>query len=127
MASSMIRDMTKGPVVPQLLRFAMPLFVSNALQAVYNLVDMVVVGNYINGSGRSGLNFAIAVIDGIVSRIGLAALLGFSLHMDCFGFWMGDALAGFMPLVIGGVFFLSGRWMGKAIRRYLIRSSCSVY
>ena len=64
----------------------------------------------INGSGRSGLNLAIAIIDGVVSRIGLAALLGFALHLDCFGFWMGDALAGFMPLVIGGVFYLSGRW-----------------
>ena len=34
-SSSMIRDMTEGPVASQLLRFALPLFVSNALQAVY--------------------------------------------------------------------------------------------
>ena len=64
----------------------------------------------INGSGRPKLNLAIAIIDGVVSRMGLAALLGFALHLDCFGFWMGDSLAGFMPLVVGGVFFLSGRW-----------------
>ena len=64
----------------------------------------------INGSGRSGLNLAVAIIDGVFARIGLAALLGFACHMDCYGFWMGDALAGFMPLVIGGVFYLSGRW-----------------
>ena len=64
----------------------------------------------INGSGRPRLNFAIAIIDGVVGRIGLAALLGFGLHLDCFGFWMGDSLAGFMPFVIGSVFLLSGRW-----------------
>lgn len=64
----------------------------------------------INGSGRPKLNLAIAIIDGVVSRIGLAALLGFALHLDCFGFWMGDALAGFMPFMIGGAFYLSGRW-----------------
>jgi len=64
----------------------------------------------INGSGRSKLNLAVAIIDGVISRIGLAALLGFALHLDCFGFWMGDALAGFMPIVIGGTFYLSGRW-----------------
>ena len=64
----------------------------------------------INGSGRSGLNLAVAIIDGMFSRIGLAALLGFALHMNCLGFWLGDALAGFMPFVIGGVFYLSGRW-----------------
>ena len=64
----------------------------------------------INGSGRSGLNLAVAIIDGVITRIGLAALLGFALRMDCFGFWMGDALAGFMPLLIGGAFYLSGKW-----------------
>ena len=64
----------------------------------------------INGSGRAKLNLAIAIIDGVISRMGFAALLGFALKMDCFGFWMGDALAGFMPLVVGGVFYLSGRW-----------------
>ena len=64
----------------------------------------------INGSGRPKLNLAVAIIDGVVSRIGLAALFGFALRWDCFGFWMGDALAGFMPLLIGGAFYLSGRW-----------------
>lgn len=52
----MIRNMTKGPVVPQLIRFATPLFVSNALQAIYNLVDMVVVGNYIGKAGMSAVS-----------------------------------------------------------------------
>lgn len=64
----------------------------------------------INGSGRPKLNLAIAIIDGVVARIGLAALFGFALHMDCYGFWLGDSLAGFMPFVIGGIFLLSGRW-----------------
>ena len=50
---SMIRDMTEGPVASQLLRFALPLFVSNALQAVYNLVDMIIVGNFIGKTGLS--------------------------------------------------------------------------
>ena len=68
----------------------------------------------INGSGRPRLNLAVAIIDGMLARIGLAALLGFALHWDCFGFWMGDSLAGFMPLVIWSVFFLSGRWREPA-------------
>ena len=64
----------------------------------------------INGSGRPGLNLAIAIIDGVFARIGLAALLGFSLGLGCRGFWLGDALAGFMPFIIGGCFYLSGKW-----------------
>jgi len=64
----------------------------------------------INGSGRAKLNLAVAMIDGVIGRIGLAALLGFAMRLNCLGFWMGDALAGFMPLVIGSVFYLSGKW-----------------
>ena len=76
----------------------------------YGSATRSVAFSLINGSGRSKLNLAVAIIDGVISRIGLAALLGFVLKMDCFGFWMGDALAGFMPFVIGGTFYLSGRW-----------------
>ena len=64
----------------------------------------------INGSGRPKLNLAVAIIDGVFARIGLAALLGFALKLDCFGFWMGDSLAGFMPFLIGSIFYLTGRW-----------------
>ena len=71
----------------------------------------------INGSGRAKLNLAVAIIDGVISRIGLAALLGFALKMDCFGFWMGDALAGFMPLMIGLAFYLSGKWRESPLDR----------
>ncbi|MBR5752610.1 MAG: MATE family efflux transporter [Clostridia bacterium] len=67
----------------------------------------------INGSGRPKLNLAVAIIDGVCARIGLAYLMGFALKMDCFGFWMGDALAGFMPFMIGFAFYLSERWMEK--------------
>ena len=67
----------------------------------------------INGSGNTRLNFAIAIIDGMISRIGIAALLGFAAGMGCQGFWYGDALAGFMPLVIGLVYFFSGKWRKK--------------
>ena len=65
----------------------------------------------INGSGRSRLNLAVAIIDGVISRIGLAALLGFALRLDCFGFWMGDSLAGFMPWSSAGssIFPANGR------------------
>ena len=67
----------------------------------------------INGSGNSKMNLLIALIDGMISRVGLAALFGFALHMGCKGFWYGDALAGFMPMVIGGLFYLSGKWKTK--------------
>ena len=64
----------------------------------------------INGSGRAKLNLLVAIIDGVIARVGLAAFLGFYLKMNCRGFWLGDALAGFIPFLIGLTFFISGRW-----------------
>ena len=64
----------------------------------------------INGSGNSKLNLCVAILDGMIARVGLAYLLGWLLNMGPKGFWLGDALAGFMPLVIGGVFYLTGYW-----------------
>ena len=46
------RDMTKGPIVRQILLFAMPLMLGNIFQMLYNTVDVIVVGNFV---GREAL------------------------------------------------------------------------
>ena len=66
----------------------------------------------INGSGHSRLNLFVAIFDGVISRIGLAALLYFVIKMGALGCWYGNALAGFMPIIIGGTFYLTGKWKG---------------
>ena len=76
----------------------------------YGSATRSVAFSLINGSGNTKLNYAVAVLDGIISRIGIAALLGFVMKMECLGFWYGDALAGFIPIVIGMCYFISGRW-----------------
>ena len=70
----------------------------------------------LNGSGNYKINFATAIFDGIVMRIGLSILFGLVLNMKYIGFWLGDAVAGFTPLVIGIVFYLSGRWKKQSIK-----------
>lgn len=47
--NTMVKDLTEGSVPKLLFAFAAPLFVSNALQAIYNIVDMIVVGQVIGG------------------------------------------------------------------------------
>ena len=98
---------------PDVLRLAGVLTLPIILN-FYGSATRSVAFSLINGSGKSKLNLAVAIIDGVIARIGLAALLGFALKLDCRGFWLGDSLAGFMPMVIGGVFYLSGRWKEKA-------------
>ena len=77
---------------------------------MYGSATRSVSFSLMNGSGNAKLNFAVAIIDGLISRIGISALLGFAFGMGCRGFWYGDALAGYMPMVIGLIFYFSGRW-----------------
>ena len=65
----------------------------------------------VNGSGNSRLNLLVALTDGIIARIGISALLGFAAGLGCLGFWLGDALAGYLPFLIGTGYYLSRRWM----------------
>lgn len=89
------------------LPIAVLLFFSSAARAGMNAL--------INGSGNYKINFATAILDGIVMRIGLSVLFGLVLDMKHLGFWLGDALAGFTPFVIGLVFYFSGAWkMGRS-------------
>ena len=39
-----INDFTQGNITTQLIQFTMPLLLSNLLQTVYNMVDMMIVG-----------------------------------------------------------------------------------
>lgn len=71
----------------------------------------------INGSGNHRMNFITALLDGIVFRVGLALLFGLKFHMNYYGFWLGDALAGFTPFFIGTWYLLRGDWMNTAIKR----------
>lgn len=64
----------------------------------------------INGSGNSKLNLCVAILDGMIARIGMAYLLGWQFNMGPKGFWLGDAFAGFMPLVIGATYYFFGNW-----------------
>ncbi len=64
----------------------------------------------INGSGKSGMNMLIAVLDGIVGHIGFSAFLGFALNLGLPGLWYGNSTAGLIPVFVGIGFYLSGKW-----------------
>lgn len=68
----------------------------------------------INGSGNSKLNLLVALLDGMICRIGLALLLGVALGLGIRGFWLGNALSGLVPFMIGACYLLSGAWKKRA-------------
>lgn len=70
---TLITDFTEGNVSKQLLIFAAPLFLSNLLQIVYNMVDMVVVGQVLGATGLSAV-----AVGGDVSGFLTFLAMGFS-------------------------------------------------
>ncbi len=84
------------------LPIAVIIFFGSSLRAIANAL--------INGSGNTTINFVTAILDGIVLRIGLSILFGIAMDMGAVGFWLGDALAGLTPFVIGVVYYFSGKW-----------------
>lgn len=73
MSNEIAKDLTKGPVLRQLLSFAIPVALANALQAVYSMVDMVVVGQVVGSSGLSAVG-----IGGQIMNMFMSVGMGFS-------------------------------------------------
>ena len=75
----------------------------------------------INGSGNSRLNLLVGLLDGLVCRIGLAYFLGVVIEMGIQGFWYGSSLAGYVPVIIGLIYYFSKTWRTKprAIRKVI--------
>ena len=73
MQKTHVQDFTSGNISGQLIRFAWPLFLSNLLQVVYNMVDMIIVGQVL---GKNGIS-AVAV-GGDVSSLLTFIAMGFA-------------------------------------------------
>ena len=43
----MTQDMTKGKIMPMLIRFTIPLVLGNLFQQLYSMVDTIIVGRYV--------------------------------------------------------------------------------
>lgn len=51
-----VTDFTSGSVFKQLLIFSWPIMLSNLLQTVYNMVDMVVIGQAVSSAGLTAVS-----------------------------------------------------------------------
>ncbi len=49
-------DLTQGNILRQLLTFMLPLLASNIVQQLYNVVDMVVIGQFVGPEGTVGVS-----------------------------------------------------------------------
>ena len=72
MSKTTTRDMTSGNILKQLILFALPLFLGNVFQMLYNMVDTIVVGNFVGkealaavGSTTMITNIAVFFFNGL--------------------------------------------------------------
>ena len=57
------QDMTDGPIVRELLTFAMPLMFGNIFQMLYNTVDSIVVGNFVGTQALAAVGATTMIVN----------------------------------------------------------------
>lgn len=67
-------------------------------------------GAFIQGIGNAKMSMVLALLDGVVLRIGLSWLFGIAFNWGFFGFVLGYGLAAYGNAVPGMIYFLSGIW-----------------
>ena len=54
-------DFTSGPIVKQLIQFTIPAFIGNVFSALYNVVDTIVVGQFVGSSALAAVSCSFAI------------------------------------------------------------------
>ena len=72
-------------------------------------------GAFIQGIGNAKLGMVLALLDGVVLRIGLSWLFGIALDLGFFGFVLGYGLAPYGYAIPSLIYFLSGIWKKRRI------------
>lgn len=70
---------------------------------------------FIQGLGNAKLSMVLALLDGVILRIGLSWLFGIALGWGFFGFVLGYGLAAYGCAIPGFIYFISGIWKKRKI------------
>lgn len=49
-------DLTKGPIMKTLLLFAVPIIMTNLIQQLYGMVDLIIIGQFVGSTGTVGVS-----------------------------------------------------------------------
>ncbi|MBQ6450412.1 MAG: MATE family efflux transporter [Solobacterium sp.] len=87
-------DLTQGAILPQLLKFVLPMLLANIVQQLYNTVDMMVIGRFVGSTGTVGVSTGgevatlitfMATAFGSAAQIYVAQLTGANDHESVSG------------------------------------------
>ena len=72
-------------------------------------------GAFIQGIGNAKLSMILALLDGVVLRIGLSWLFGIFFNWGFYGFVLGYGLAAYGCAIPGFIYFVSGAWKKRRV------------
>ncbi len=72
-------------------------------------------GAFIQGIGNAKLSMVLALLDGVLLRIGLSWLFGIFLGWGFFGFVLGYGLAPYGFAIPSMIYFLAGKWQKRKV------------
>ena len=70
---------------------------------------------FIQAIGNARLSMVLALLDGVVLRIGLSWLIGIKLGLGFYGFVLGYGVAAYGCAIPGMIYFLSGVWKKRRV------------
>ena len=118
-------DMTEGPIIGHLIRFAMPLLIGNIFQQLYNTVDSWVVGNYVSKDAFAAVGTVGPIINMLIGFfLGLSSGAGVVIS-QYYGAKKHDKVSEtvhtsiVMTLVMAVVFTLVGIWMTPFMLQFM--------
>ncbi len=110
-------DMTEGPIMGHLIRFAIPLLIGNVFQQFYNTVDSWVVGNYVSKDAFAAVGSVGPIINMLIGFfLGLSSGAGVVIS-QYYGAKQHEKVrqtvhtAIIMTLILGVLFTFIGLWM----------------
>ena len=63
----MNQDLTRGPVMGSMLRFALPMILGNLLQQCYNIADTLIVGKYLGSNALAAVGSSFTLMTFLTS------------------------------------------------------------
>ena len=75
MKDTMIRDMTRGPLFRQLVSYSLPIILGNVFHSLYNVVDMLIVGNFVGAEGLAAVGIG-GLLQMFLMMMGMALSFG---------------------------------------------------
>ncbi len=121
MARSITRDLTTGAPIKLILQFSLPMLIGNLFQQLYNMVDSIVVGKFVNKNALAAVGATGSLIFLIFGlTFGLSA--GISIVISQYfgakdydnvrkGFATATYIVVGASLIMGTIGFLSSRWL----------------